>query len=398
MASSRMTFRIFDRVTVLLVTASALASCTTVTVDDGSDGGGGSAATGGTSGGGGSGGAAVTGGASGSPTGGTGPAGSGAGGTGGTVAGASGASGTATGGAGGTAGSLGPGGNAGSGGASGASGVGGAGGTSGGGAAGASSGGGGASSGSGGSGGAAMGSSGCGKAVTQTARQWVEMTPLDVSGTMRRWWTYLPNNYSPTRAYPVVFLFHGCGTETNNVPMQNVVGENAILVRSKAVTDCWDTGTSSPDIAFFDAQVAAADAGYCVDTTRRFAVGYSSGSWLINTLECVRGGVLRAAASVAGGSPRRNSCTGPTLARLFVHDLNDMDNAISGSIVERDRLLTANGCNATAMPVAEDPAPCARYQGCMPGYPVIWCETMGQGHARQDTLASTAAWGLFTEL
>jgi poly(3-hydroxybutyrate) depolymerase len=229
------------------------------------------------------------------------------------------------------------------------------------------------------------------------ARQWIEMTPLDVSGTMRRWWTYLPNNYSPTRPYPVIFLFHGCGNETNNVPMQNVVGENAILVRSKAVTDCWDTATNSPDIGFFDAQVAAAEAGYCVDTTRRFAVGYSSGSWLINTLECVRGGVLRAAASVAGGSPRRNSCTGPTLARLFVHDTNDPENAISGSITERDRLLMVNGCNATAAPVPEDPAPCARYQGCMPGYPVIWCETTGQMHGRQDQLASTAAWGLFTE-
>jgi poly(3-hydroxybutyrate) depolymerase len=157
------------------------------------------------------------------------------------------------------------------------------------------------------------------------------------------------------------------------------------------------TDTNSTDIAFFDALVPAFEARYCADTTRRFAVGYSSGSWLINTLECVRGGVLRAAASVAGGSPQRNSCTSPSLARLFVHDANDNDNAISGSITERNRLLTANGCNATAAPVPEDPAPCARYQGCMPGLPVIWCETTGQGHARQDTLASTAAWGLFTE-
>jgi hypothetical protein len=111
----------------------------------------------------------------------------------------------------------------------------------------------------------------------------------------------------------------------------------------------------------------------------------------------VRGGVLRAAASVAGGSPRRNSCTGPTLARLFVHDLNDTENVISGSITERDRLLVANGCMAGTAPVPEEPAPCARYQGCNPLYPVIWCETMGQMHGRQDQLASTAAWGLFTE-
>jgi poly(3-hydroxybutyrate) depolymerase len=254
-----------------------------------------------------------------------------------------------------------------------------------------------AGAGTGGTAGAGMGSMGCGMAVTQTARQWVEATPLEVSGAMRRWWTYLPNNYDPMRRYPVVYLFHGCGNETNNVAMQNVVGENAILVRGKAVSDCWVTDTNSADVAFFDALVTAFEARYCADTTRRFAVGYSSGSWLINTLECVRGGILRAAASVAGGSPRRNSCTGPTLARVFVHDADDMDNEISGSITERDRLLTANGCNATAAPVPEDPAPCARYQGCMPGVPVIWCETMGQGHARQDTLASTAAWGLFTE-
>ena len=323
---------------------------------------------------------------------GSGPAGSGSGATGGTSAGASGASGasgTANGGT--TAGGGGTGAGAGSGGAT--SGAGGSGGASG-----ATSGGtGGTTAGVGGSGGAPPGSPGCGKAVTQAARQWVELPSLDVGGTMRRWWSYLPNNYDPMRRYPVVFLFHGCGTETNNVPMQNVVGENAILVRSKAVADCWDTGTNSPDIAFFDAQVTGVEAGYCVDTTRRFAVGYSSGSWLINTLECVRGGVLRAAASVAGGSPRRNSCTGPTLARLFVHDLNDPENAISGSITERDRLLTANTCNASAAPVPEDPAPCARYQGCNPLYPVIWCETMGQMHGRQDQLASTAAWGLFTE-
>jgi polyhydroxybutyrate depolymerase len=368
---------------LLFALGGASVACTEGPVSDGGAGAGGQAATGGAAG-------AAAGGAT---T--TGGAGSGAVATGGAQGAVSGTGGQVTGGAAGQAG-----GGSANGGASGAAGapLGGAGGAAGesGGAAGSSMAGT-AGAGTGGTAGAGMGSMGCGMAVTQTARQWVEATPLDVGGAMRRWWTYLPNNYDPMRRYPVVYLFHGCGNETNNVAMQNVVGENAILVRSKAVTDCWDTGTTSPDIAFFDALVVAVDARYCADTTRRFAVGYSSGSWLINTLECVRGGVLRAAASVAGGTSHRGNCMGPTLARLFVHDTNDMDNAISGNVTERTRLLTANGCNATAAPVPEDPAPCARYQGCMPGVPVIWCETMGQGHARQDTLASTAAWGLFTE-
>src|SRR6185503_14292056 len=296
----------------VLAFAAALAGCDGPT-ELGDQGQGGSAATSGASG------AATDG-----RAGGAGPAGSGSGAMGG-VAGMSGTSGTATGGAAGTGGDPGQGGNAGSpGGTSGTAGS--SAGASNGGVSGAPTGGSaGSGAGSGGSGGAAVGSAGCGKAVTQTARQWVEMPALDVSGAMRRWWTYLPNNYDPTRRYPVVFLFHGCGTETNNVPMQNVVGENAILVRSKAVADCWVTDTNSADVAFFDALVPAVEAGLCVDTSRRFAVGYSSGSWLINTLECVRGGVLRAAASVAGGTSHRGNCTNPSLARLFVHDHDDPD-------------------------------------------------------------------------
>lgn len=251
-------------------------------------------------------------------------------------------------------------------------------------------------SGAAGSAGAAVMSPGCGASPTEEPRTWVEKS-LDVGGTARRVWTYLPENYDPSRAYPVVFLFHGCGNETNNVRMETVIGDDAVMIRGRAVEDCWDTGTNSPDLAFFDAMVDDAEARLCIDTSRRFAVGYSSGSWLINTIECVRGGVLRAAGSVAGGAPPRNNCSG-MIARVFVHDRDDGDNDISGSETERDRLLEVNGCDSATAPVPEEPEPCARYQGCEPGYPVIWCETTGEGHGRQDELAAEAAWKLFSEL
>jgi polyhydroxybutyrate depolymerase len=297
--------------------------------------------------------------------------------------GTAGSAGGGTGGQGGTAGNAGAGtAGAGSGGSAGLAGDGGG---SGAGAAGAA-----------GSGGASVASPGCGTSPTEEPATWVEKS-LDVDGTARQVWTYLPENYDPARAYPVVFLFHGCGNETNNVRMESVIGEDAVMIRGRAVEDCWDTGTNSPDLAFFDAMVDDVEARLCVDTARRFAVGYSSGSWLINTIECVRGGVLRAAGSVAGGAPRRNDCSG-MIARVFVHDLDDNDNDISGSETERDRLLEVNGCDTTAEPVPEAPEPCARYQGCEPGYPVIWCETSGEGHGRQDGLAAEAAWKLFSEL
>jgi poly(3-hydroxybutyrate) depolymerase len=227
----------------------------------------------------------------------------------------------------------------------------------------------------------------------------VEQPTISVESVDRQWWVWLPAGYDQSRAYPLVFLFHGCGDINNNVPMWNETGSDAILVRGAGVSPgpCWDAGPNGPDVTFFDEMLAASLASYCVDSSRVFAAGYSSGSWLINTLECRRGDKLRAAGSVAGGTVNPSDCVGQ-VARIFVHDLNDLDNAITGNVTERERLLELNQCDEGASPVPEAPAPCERYPGCDDGYPVIWCETMGQGHNRQDDLAPGAFWGLFSEL
>lgn len=84
--------------------------------------------------------------------------------------------------------------------------------------------------------------------------------------------------------------------------------------------------------------------------------------------------------------------------QIFVHDRMDPVNAISGSIRVRDRLRMTNACDPNAVPVADGPAPCVRYQGCAPGYPIAWCETTGQNHGRQDALAPEAFWHFFNTL
>ncbi|WP_437644309.1 alpha/beta hydrolase family esterase [Sorangium sp. So ce362] len=256
-----------------------------------------------------------------------------------------------------------------------------------------------ASSGGGSGGASPTPSAGCDKDASQPLAQWVAQPDLNIESVDRKWWVWLPAKYDPTRAYPVVFLFHGCSSGDNNVPMQRQTGEDAILVRGVGVSSntCWDASANGPDVAFFDRMLDAVLQDHCADASRVFAAGYSSGAWLINTLECRRGDRLRAAGSVAGGAVNPRDCVGQ-VARIFVHDANDRDNDISGSVVERDRLLEANHCDAEREPVPEAPSPCVRYQGCDEGYPVIWCETSGQGHDRQDALAPAAFWGLFTEL
>jgi len=68
---------------------------------------------------------------------------------------------------------------------------------------------------------------------------------------------------------------------------------------------------------------------------------------------------------------------------------------VSGARVRR-LLLALNHCGTTT--VAEDPAPCVRYQGCDPGLPVVWCQTSGKLHDRQDNLAPGAFWKFFSGL
>jgi poly(3-hydroxybutyrate) depolymerase len=240
-------------------------------------------------------------------------------------------------------------------------------------------------------------------AAGQALNSWVEQPKLNVAGTDRQWWVWLPTNYDPSKAYPLVFNFHGCSNSDNIVPMNKVTGDKAILVRGTGISEgvCWDANATGNDVKFFDQMLADVVAKRCVDTTRVFATGYSSGSWLVNTLDCERGDKLRATGSVSGGTyGDKSKCKGK-YARIFIHDQDDTTNAISaGDDKELPRLVTANHCMAKSdtNPVMEAPAPCARYQGCDAGYPVIWCQTSGKQHDRQDALAPGAFWGLFSSL
>lgn len=242
-------------------------------------------------------------------------------------------------------------------------------------------------------------SEGCGVMHSDATGQWVEQTPVNIQGTERQWSIYVPDNYDPSRAYPLVVLLHGCGGGTNNVPIQNASGDDALLVRGTAADgDCWDFG-NEVNLEFFDAMVDGIGSQTCVDETRIFAAGYSSGSWLMSRLGCQRANVLRAVGTVAGGDALWNppECNGEVGA-LFVHDTQDMDNGISGSESVRDRLLVQNGCGApetlTSTPI--DPSPCEEYLDCPSDGPIVWCATTGEGHMRQDQFAAPLMWDFFS--
>jgi polyhydroxybutyrate depolymerase len=248
------------------------------------------------------------------------------------------------------------------------------------------------SSGSGGSG--VTGSPGCGKAPSVETGKFV-YEDMMVGGATRKYAIRFPNEYDPKKPYPLVMLFHGCGGIDNNVPIEKESQNDAVLVKGAAMESCWDTALDSPDLAFFDELLTLVEDRACIDSSRVFGVGYSSGSWLLNVLGCVRAGVVRAQGNVSGGLPFVQNCEG-NIAGIFLHDKDDKSNGIQGGINARDRLLTVNGCGMDTVPL--DPAPCVQYEGCQAGYPVAWCQTSGKDHSRQDDFAPGAFWKFFSSL
>lgn len=163
-------------------------------------------------------------------------------------------------------------------------------------------------------------------------------------------------------------------------------------MRGRAADDCWDNATDKP---YFEAIVTAIEGDFCADTGRRFLSGYSSGSFFAHRMACLEGDRFLGVATIAGGQ-QRSGCTGQ-IASLQIHDQNDTTVTIQSSgYPTRDSYISANHCDATTEPTLT--TPCVAYDGCDSDYPVVWCETTGQNHSRQDALAAGVFWDFLSEL
>jgi poly(3-hydroxybutyrate) depolymerase len=107
-------------------------------------------------------------------------------------------------------------------------------------------------------------------------------------------------------------------------------------------------------------------------------------------------------AVTSGGEPANNPpCNGP-VAAIWIHDLSDTSNPISGNQSALARVLKMNGCvgsptatwnpepASTNQEVMEIPQVCLQYTACPKQYPVVFCTTRGQGHLDQGGLAIPA--------
>jgi hypothetical protein len=246
----------------------------------------------------------------------------------------------------------------------------------------------------------------------------------------RNYAVQLPTNYDVNKAYPLMVGGGGCG----GGPSESGGGYNAgqgagdairigLSYTSMQSLGCFADGGNScaitaaddaacvntPEAPYFYAMLADVESKYCIDKSKVYLGGYSSGGWETYTLGCLAADVIRGILPVNGGlRNHRAACTGPIPA-LMVTGANDPDNPVgplvpgtayapgmltsamvdadiasldsNGSAPARDEILTRNGCigNATAPYDAAFPL-CMKYTGCPVKYPVVWCSVTGAGH------------------
>lgn len=202
---------------------------------------------------------------------------------------------------------------------------------------------------------------------------------MTIRGAQADYTVRLPPGYSPNTPTPLVFGFHGRNRthiEFETVDASGIQTELAsryIMVYPKSQGGPgWNFDAEvPPSIEFFDALYAQMTANYCVDLSRVFAVGHSSGGYFSIILACRYGSLLRGIGTVAGAI-QEQTCTNERVAGLLIHGPNDTVVNITGGRGARDQLLARNGCQQGTGPGVE--AQCQAYQGCAEGFPVQWCE------------------------
>lgn len=176
---------------------------------------------------------------------------------------------------------------------------------------------------------------------------------------------------------PLLIAFHGRTNSNERVQSYMRFEREApdmIVVYPAAIQNgssyTW-TGQGGADIAFFDALVEEVGRALCVDMDRIYVAGHSLGAWMANSVACLRGGIVRASATVGGDGLSKN-CTGPTAA-FIAHNPEDNLSSFFGSERIRDARVKENACLWDTVESQPQNLLCVRHTGCQSSNDVVFC-------------------------
>ncbi|MEU4747049.1 poly(3-hydroxybutyrate) depolymerase, partial [Actinosynnema sp. NPDC023658] len=234
---------------------------------------------------------------------------------------------------------------------------------------------------------------GCGKAPTLTSGAHT----LTSSGQTRNYILRLPTNYNRDHAYRLFVGFHWLGGTANDVDsggtdgynwsyyglrkLADAANNNTIFVAPQGFNNGW-ANSGGQDLTFVDDLLKQLDSALCIDTTQRFAGGFSYGGAMSYAVACARATVFRAVVVYSGGL--LSGCNGGTqpIAYMGVHGIGDSVLNISQGRSMRDTFVRNNGCTAQNPPEPRAGSlthVVTAYSGCRTGFPVVWAAFDG-GH------------------
>jgi polyhydroxybutyrate depolymerase len=247
-----------------------------------------------------------------------------------------------------------------------------------------------------------VGSAGCGLLAPESGA-----LEIEVQGQMGQYIVSLPPGYDPLTPYPLGFAFHGRNRTGPNCQdgdcagFQSAMQDAAILVYMTALGGTgWEgDGEREINVEFFTKVLDDLLVDACIDESRVFVAGTSSGAHFVNILGCRFGDRLLAIAPVAGVLPETDGCV-DSVAALLIHGFKDPHVPLAAGEEAREFWRTRNGCSDTTQPsiaevhAAAEAVPeshsCAVFQGCEADLPVVWCE-----HSEGGYDDSTHGWPLF---
>ena len=239
---------------------------------------------------------------------------------------------------------------------------------------------------------------------------------IDVSGKMREYILALPADYDQNHAYRLIFGWHPWGGSAMQVASGGYYGlvkeakGSAIFVAGEGL-DFGGNGKgwgneNGQDIALLDALLERLRSQLCIDESRIFSTGFSFGGMFSFAAGCSPTSMMRAVAPMAGNTSVAGCQSGTRpVAMMGFHGTEDTVVAIDGGRKGRDAFVKRNKCTEQTMPTTPtwcdvagqsyQPCTCVSYQGCMDGYPVVWCEYKGPHMQAPNSGASL--WSFFSQ-
>ncbi|MGC5305460.1 cellulose binding domain-containing protein [Micromonospora zamorensis] len=217
---------------------------------------------------------------------------------------------------------------------------------------------------------------GCGKAPTLTSGT----RTIQSSGQSRTYNLRIPDGYDRNHPYRLIFGFHWLNGSANNVTsagyygLQPLSNNSTIFAAPQGLNAGW-ANTNGRDLTLFDDISRQIESDLCVDTTQRFALGWSYGGAMSYAVACARPTVIRAVTVLSGAN--LSGCNGGTqpVAYFGIHGTFDSVLNISQGRQLRDTFVRNNGCTAQS---PREPSRgslthiTTAYAGCRAGYPVQW--------------------------